>query len=196
VHDARHELPHRRDDARLGEIDHAIVGDAELVYASGMRWLIAGVSLFVASCWSSYPDGCDAACDSTMTMIAKLAMPESALSGATITFCQNSACASATLAPLAPGDLSQNGSTGAFYMIIDVADNDGDGATTDPTMSWITAQLEQTDDNGVTFTNGDTYTLTVAAPGGDVLYTNTVSVGAYESESVCGLTCQEMTVSI
>ena len=159
--------------------------------------MIVGVSLVLASCWSSYPDGCDAACDSTMTMIANVAMPESALSGATITFCQNSACAAATLDPLAPGDLSQNGSTGAFYMIIDVADNDGDGATTtDPTMSWITAQLEQTDDNGVIFTNGDVYTLTVTAPGGDVLYTNTATVAAYESETVCDMTCQEMTVSI
>ena len=158
--------------------------------------LFRSVSLFVASCWSSYPDGCDAACDSTMTMIANVAMPESALSGATITFCQNSACASATLAPLAPGDLSQNGSTGAFYMIIDVADNNGDGATTDPTMSWITAQLEQTDDNGVTFTNGDVYTLTVTDSSGNVLYTNTVSVAAYQVETVCGTTCQEMTVSI
>jgi hypothetical protein len=156
--------------------------------------MIVGVSLLLASCWSSYPDGCDAACDSTMTMIAKLAMPENALSGATITFCQNSACAAATLDPLAPGDLSQNGSTGAFYAIINVADNDGD--TTDPTSSWITAQLEQTDDNGVTFTNGDVYTLTVTGSDGEVLYTNTATVAAYQSESVCGLTCQEMTVSI
>jgi hypothetical protein len=160
-----------------------------------MRWLIVGVSLLAASCWSSYPDGCDAACDSTMTMLAKLAMPESALAGATITFCQNNACAAATLAPLAPGDLSQNGSTGAFYAIINVADNDGDGAA-DPTMSWITAQLEQTDDNGVVFTNGDVYTLTVTGPDGEVLYTNTATVAAYQLETVCAATCQEMTVSI
>jgi hypothetical protein len=152
--------------------------------------------MVIASCWSD-PHDCDVACDSTTTIVAKLAMPETALSGATITLCQNSACASTTLDTLAIGDFSQNGSTGAFYMPIDVGDSNGDdAATTDPTMTWINAQLEQTDDNGVVFTNGDVYTLTVTDPDGDVLYTNAATVADYQIETVCGETCRDMMLSL
>ncbi|HEX4449492.1 MAG TPA: hypothetical protein VH143_01425 [Kofleriaceae bacterium] len=100
-------------------------------------------------------------------------------------FCQNGVCASAAPGTLAVGDLAQNDSTGAFVATIDIVDADASGAN-DPTMSWITAQLEQVADNDVTFHDGDVYTLTVTG----------VTIAQYDTESVCSFTCQEMTVSI
>jgi hypothetical protein len=153
--------------------------------------VLIGASLVLASCWSN-PHDCDVACESAATHLAEIAMPETAVWGATVTFCQNSACASATLDTLAVGDFSQSGSTGAFYMPIDVGDSDDDdAATTDPTMTWITGQLED-----VWFTNGDVYSLTVTDPSGATLCTNTATVAAYQLETVCGETCQEITISL
>jgi hypothetical protein len=154
-----------------------------------MRWLLAASSLLLASCWAP-DDQCDLECNPDVTVDAHVALPETALSGATLTFCQNNLCGSSVLPELAAGDDSPNPTNGALYASVEVSDFDNSGAT-DPTTSWLHIDLED-----VTFNDGDVYTLTVTDPSGATLYAKTIVISQYQTVSVCASTCNEAKITL
>jgi hypothetical protein len=157
-------------------------------YDGRMSWKIAlASSLALASCMGSEPD-CNTECVPGISVTTQLDVPETALSGATVTFCQNSACSTATLPAQTVGNLTETDSAGAFVASIQVIDMDAHGMF-DPYASSVSAVL----DDG-TYTDGDVYTLTIVDASGTTLFSKDLVVSHYEIVSSCALTCQELQV--
>jgi hypothetical protein len=125
-------------------------------------------------------------CETMFDVGAHVPGTAASLAGASVKFCRNGDCASATLGASSASALASAALTGAAFSAEAQLSDEGDGFTV------VDISLAA---SGLTLTDGDTYSVTIAGAGGNVLLDVSRPV-TYDVVHTCGQTCRDYSMQV